>query len=243
IKQIYLTSQDCSTYQYNNTNLFNLVKVINDLDFKFFLRIGMLNPIFLIKDLNQMISIYNLNKVYKLLHIPIQSGSDKILKKMNRFYSISEIHNKINILKNKFPLLTFSTDIICGFPGETEEDFNETIKLIKWLKPEILNISKFTPRPGTNAKDMKQLNSRIIKERSIRLSKIFRDSLIDMNKHWEGWDGEVLILHSGEKKNQAFGRNLAYKNVFIENYIGEYGKFVHVKIDKADGFNLFGTLI
>ncbi|MFX0059439.1 MAG: tRNA (N(6)-L-threonylcarbamoyladenosine(37)-C(2))-methylthiotransferase, partial [Candidatus Heimdallarchaeota archaeon] len=192
IKQIYLTSQDCSTYQYNNTNLFNLVKVINDLDFKFFLRIGMLNPIFLIKDLNQMISIYNLNKVYKLLHIPIQSGSDKILKKMNRFYSISEIHNKINILKNKFPLLTFSTDIICGFPGETEEDFNETIKLIKWLKPEILNISKFTPRPGTKAKNMNQVNSRTIKERSIRLSKIFRESLINMNKHWAGWEGEVL---------------------------------------------------
>lgn len=243
IKQIYLTSQDCSTYQYNDTTFATLVKQINDLDFKFLLRIGMLNPSFLITDFDQLISIYHMNKVYKLLHIPIQSGSDTILKKMNRFYSISEIYDNINILKNQFPLLTVSTDIICGFPGETEKDFNDTIKLIQWLKPEILNISKFTPRPGTKAKNMNQVNSRTIKERSIRLSKIFRESLINMNKHWAGWEGEVLILHSGEKENQAFGRNLAYKNVFIENYIGDYGKFVNVKIDKVDGFNLFGTLI
>ena len=243
IKQIYLTSQDCSTYQYNDTTFATLVKQINDLDFKFLLRIGMLNPSFLITDFDQLISIYHMNKVYKLLHIPIQSGSDTILKKMNRFYSISEIYDNINILKDQFPLLTVSTDIICGFPEETEKDFNDTIKLIQWLKPEILNISKFTPRPGTKAKNMNQVNSRTIKERSIRLSKIFRESLINMNKNWAGWEGEVLILHSGEKENQAFGRNIAYKNIFIENYIGDYGKFVNVKIDKVDGFNLFGTLI
>lgn len=243
IKQLYLTSQDCSTYQHNNTTLAKLIKHIDNLEFKFFLRLGMVNPSFLINDLEQLISIYHLNKVYKLLHIPIQSGSDKILKDMNRFYSISELKDKFRELKKECPDLTISTDIICGFPGETEEDFNETINLIKWLKPEILNISKFTPRPGTKAKDLKQVNSRIIKERSIRLSKIFRESLIDMNKHWEGWEGEILILHPGEKENQAFGRNLAYKNIFIENYTGEYGKFVNAKIDMVDGFNLFGTLL
>jgi len=243
IKQLYLTSQDCSTYKYKDTNLAKLVKHLDNLDFKFILRLGMVNPSFLINDLDQLIAIFHLNKVYKLLHAPIQSGSDNILKKMNRFYSVSELKVKIRLLKKEFPDLTFSTDIICGFPGETEKDFNETINLIKWLKPEILNISKFTPRPGTKAKDMKQVNSRVIKERSIRLSKIFRKSLIDMNKHWEGWEGEILILHPSEKKNQVFGRNIAYKNVFIENYTRQYGEFVNVKIDKVDGFNLFGTLI
>ncbi len=243
IKQIYLTSQDCSTFKYNNINLFDLVKSITDLPFKFYLRMGMINPSFLINNLDQLISIFNLDKVYQFLHIPIQSGSNKILKLMQRPYLISQITDKIESLRNNFPYLTISTDIICGFPGETEYDFYRTINLIKWLKPEILNISKFTARPGTLAKKMNQIDSRTIKERSIRLSNIFRNSLININKNWEGWQGEVLILHQGSGENQAFGKNYAYKNVFIDDYNESYGKFVTVKIEKIEGFNLFGKLL
>ncbi len=243
IKQIYLTSQDCSTYRYNGTNLFELVRQIVDLNFKFFLRIGMINPSFLIDNLDQLFSIFKLNKVYQFLHIPIQSGSDKILKMMQRKYLNSDIIDKIGILRETFPNLTISTDIICGFPGETEDDFDRTIDFIKWLKPEILNISKFTPRPGTKAKKMEQLNSRIIKERSIRLSRVFRNSLITINEKWKDWEGKVLVLHEGTQKKQGFGRNYAYKNIFIDDYDGEFGEFVNVKIQKVDGFNLHGLII
>jgi len=243
IKQIYLTSQDCSTFKYNNINLFDLVKSINNLPFKFYLRMGMINPSFLINNLDQLISIFNLDKVYQFLHIPIQSGSNKVLKLMQRPYLISQITDKIERLRTNFPYLTISTDIICGFPGETEYDSYRTINLIKWLKPEILNISKFTARPGTLAKKMKQIDSRTIKERSSRLSNIFRNSLLNINKKWEGWQGEVLILHHGSGENQAFGRNYAYKNVFVDDYNNDYGKFVNVKIGKIEGFNLFGTLL
>jgi len=243
IKQIYLTSQDCSTFKYNDINLFDLVKAITDLPFKFYLRMGMINPSFLINNFDQLISIFNLDKVYQFLHIPIQSGSNRILKKMQRPYLISQIVDNIEILRTNFPFLTISTDIICGFPSETEYDFYRTINLIKWLKPEILNISKFTARPGTLAKKMNQIDSRTIKERSIRLSNIFRNSLSNINKKWEGWQGGVLILHHGSKENQAFGRNYAYKNVFIDDYNDEYGKYVNVKIEKIEGFNLFGKLL
>ena len=243
IKQIYLTSQDCSTFKHNNINLFDLVKSITDLPFKFYLRMGMINPSFLINNLDQLISIFNLDKVYQFLHIPIQSGSNKVLKLMQRPYLISEITDKIESLITNFPYLTISTDIICGFPGEKEYDFYHTINLIKWLKPEILNISKFTARPGTLAKKMNQIHSRTIKERSIRLSNIFRNSLIEINKNWEGWQGEVLILHQGTGENQSFGRNYAYKNVFVDDYNEIYGKFVNVKIEKIKGFNLFGKLL
>ena len=243
IKQVYLTSQDCSTYRYNGTNLLDLVRQIVDLNFKFFLRIGMINPSFLIENIYQLVSIFKLKKVYQFLHIPIQSGSNRILKIMQRKYLIPEIIHKIGILRDSFPNLTISTDIICGFPGETEDDFDGSIDFIKWLKPEILNISKFTPRPGTKAKDMKQLDSKIIKERSMRLTRVFRNSLVDMNKKWKDWKGEVLVLHEGTERNQAFGRNLAYKNIFINNYNSDFGIFVKVKIEKVDGFNLFGKVI
>jgi len=243
IKQIYLTSQDCSIYKYNNIKLVDIIREIVNLDFNFFLRVGMLNPRFLVENLDQLITIFNFKKVYQFLHIPIQSGSNNILEKMNRPYKISEIINQIEILRREFPFLTISTDIICGFPGETEEDFTKTIELIEWLKPEILNISKFTPRPGTKAKEMKQIAGKIIKERSNRISKVFRHSLASLNKEWENWKGEVLVLHEGEKKNQVFGRNFAYKNIYLSNYIGQFGTFIKVKIFKVDGFNLFGEII
>ncbi len=243
IKQIYLTSQDCGVYQYDGTQLSDLVNDINNLGFEFFLRIGMVNPSFLIKNLEQLISIFKLPKVYQFLHIPIQSGSNRILMKMQRKYLISDIVDKIDILRKEFPALTISTDIICGFPGETEYDFLRTENLIKWLKPEILNISKFTPRPGTEAKKMKQLNSKIIKDRSMRLSTIFRNSLEHINDTWINWEGEVILLHEGNEPSQAFGRNFAYKNVFLEGYDGDFGTYKKVRIDRIEGFNLYGKLI
>ncbi|MFX1260131.1 MAG: tRNA (N(6)-L-threonylcarbamoyladenosine(37)-C(2))-methylthiotransferase, partial [Promethearchaeota archaeon] len=243
IKQIYLTSQDCSIYNYNGKELVDLIRSIINLDNNFFLRIGMINPSFLIDKLDQLITIFKFEKVYQFLHIPIQSGSNKILELMRRPYLISDVTDQIEILRKKFPYLTISTDIICGFPGETEYDFYRTVNFIKWLKPEILNISKFTARPGTNAKKMKQLESNTIKERSRRLSKIFRNSLTCINKKWEGWKGEILVIRKSSEKGQAFGRNFAYKNVFINNYNDEYSKFVNIQINKIDGFNLFGKII
>ena len=243
IKQIYLTSQDCSTYMYNNTRLVDLVQEIVQLDFKFFLRIGMLNPKFIVDNFDQLISMFKLDKVYQFLHIPIQSGSDDVLKKMNRPYLISDIAEKLKILRKKFPYLTISTDIICGFPGESEEDFTHTIDLIKWLKPEILNVSKFTPRPGTKAKSMEQVNSKIIKKRSTILSNFFRESLSKINTNWQNWEGKILVLHEGTRSYQAFGRNYAYKNIFIENFKGVFGSFVNARIYKVEGFNLFAELI
>jgi MiaB-like tRNA modifying enzyme len=243
IKQIYLTSQDCSTYEYGSVKLIDLVSRIVELDYKFFLRVGMLNPKFLVDNFEQLLSIFKLKKVYQFLHIPIQSGSDSVLKRMNRYYVISDIAEKLNILRKEFPFLTISTDIICGFPGESEEDFAQTIDLIKWLKPEILNVSKFTPRPGTKAKNMEQIDSTIIKERSTLLSSAFRESLSDINAFWKNWEGEVLVLHGGLKSNQAFGRNFAYKNVFIENFEEAYGSFVEVRVYKVKKFNLFAKLI
>lgn len=240
IKQLYLTSQDCSIYDYYGIQLVDLVKKIVNIPKNFFLRIGMLNPRFLIKNLDQISTILSFDKVYQFLHLPVQSGSNAVLKIMQRPYIMSDIIEKISNLREKFPYLTISTDIICGFPGESEYDFYKTINFIKWLKPEILNISKFTPRPGTAAKKMKQLDNKLIKKRSNRLSKVYRNNLVDINEKWMDWCGKVLILHEGTIENQVFGRNFAYKNVFINNYKGEYGKFVDVKITKIDGFNLFG---
>ena len=243
IKQIYLTSQDCSTYRYDGYELVDVVREAVNLNYEFFLRIGMVNPSFLINNVEQLMAIFKLDKVYQFLHIPIQSASTEILKKMQRTYIIPDIIDQLDELRDKFPYLTISTDIICGFPGESEYDFHRTLNFIKWLKPEIINISKFTPRPNTKAKNMKQLDSKVIKDRSNRLSRVFRNSLSTPNKKWEGWEGKVLTLHEGSEVNQGFGRNFAYKNIYINKYEGEFGEFVNVKVIKVDGFNLFAEII
>ncbi len=243
IRQVYLTSQDCSVYEHNQTELYDLIKSINSLDYDFFLRVGMINPSFFYRGLDQLEAIYSLEKVYHFLHVPVQSGSDKVLKSMNRPYLLSELIDKFKKLKNTHPDLTISTDVICGFPGETEEDFQQTVDFIEWLKPEILNISKFGARPGTVAKKMEQLSSNLIKERSIRMTKVFRKTTQGINNKWKGWIGKALLLHPTSNENQAFGRNFAYKNVIIDDYKGEYGAFVRVKIKRVEDFNLYGAVI
>lgn len=243
IKQIYLTSQDCSIYEYDSTQLADLLRKIQNLPYDFLLRLGMINPRFLHQNLDQIIEILSFDKVYQFIHLPIQSGSSRVLRKMNRPYKISDIIGKIATLREKFPYLTISTDIICGFPAETEYDFYKTINFTKWLQPEILNISQFTPRPGTKAKKMEQLKSEVIKERSTRLSKVFWSSLDFLNDKWKGWEGRILVLHPGDEDNQAFGRNFAYKNVFLNDYQGDFGKFIKVRITDVKGFNLYGDII
>ncbi len=243
VKQIYLTSQDCSTYQYEGIRLIDLIKNINSINKDFFLRMGMINPSFLIKNTFQLEEIFMMKNIYHFLHVPIQSGSNIVLDRMQRPYHISDIVEPLESLREQFPFLTISTDIICGFPGETESDFYRTINFIKWLKPEILNVSKFTPRPGTKAKHMEQLDGKVIKKRSLRMSNVFRRCLEKMNDKWLNWNGKVLILHQGQKDGQVFGRNFAYKNVFIDDYKGNLGEFVDVKIIRVDGSNLFGTIV
>lgn len=242
VRQVYLTSQDCSTYQYGNIRLVDLIKDISSIKKDFFLRMGMINPSFLIENICQLEQIFKMRNIYQFLHVPIQSGSNLVLERMERPYLISDIVEPLEKLRKQFPFLTISTDVICGFPGETEYDFYRTINFIKWLKPEILNISKFTPRPGTKAKHMEQLDGKVIKKRSLRISNVFRMSLERTNEKWLNWSGKVLMLHHGQKEGQAFGRNFAYKNVFIEDYTGTFGEFVRVKITHVDGFNLFGTI-
>lgn len=242
IKQLYLTSQDCSTYEYQGTTLKDLTSQISNLNFEFFLRLGMLNPRFLLDHFNQLISILEMEKVYQFLHVPIQSGSNVILKKMQRTYRINPILEKLEILRIKLPFLTISTDIICGFPGESEHHFYKTINIIKWLRPEILNISKYTPRPGTKAKGMKQVDSKIIKDRSKRLTSVYRVLLEDLNEKWKDWHGKMLCLYYNESENYTFGRNFAYKDIILPDIKKGPGEFLTVKIDEVKGYKLIGKI-
>jgi len=166
--RINITSQDNAAYGKDRGKyLFPyLLKKILEIKGNFKIRIGMMNPENVLPILNELIEIYKNDKVLKFLHIPVQSGSNRILKKMGRNYKVEDFKKIVYAFKDEVKNICISTDIIVGFPGESEEDFNKTLNLIKEIKPGVLNISKFAPRPGTMASKMKQIRPDIIKRRS-----------------------------------------------------------------------------
>lgn len=153
-ERIYLTSQDCGCYGFDiGTNIIELLKkVLKEVKgTKILVRVGMMNPQWALKFLNELVEILNRPNMMKFLHIPVQSGSDKVLRLMKREYSIQQFREVVKRVRKEVKGVSISTDIIVGFPGETKQDFQKTIKLLEWLKPEVLNLTKFYERPGIEA--------------------------------------------------------------------------------------------
>ena len=171
---IKITATDCGCYGLDiGTNLPSLLKKIISLPGNFKIRIGMINPKYAKIYLNELIEIYKHEKVIKFLHIPVQSGSDKVLKLMKRQYKVKDFLEIVEKFRKEIPNICISTDIIVGFPNESHEDFEKTIVLVKKTKPDVLNISKFSPMPRTEAAKLKKLPSQIVKERSKKLHDLF----------------------------------------------------------------------
>ena len=135
-----------------------------------------MNPNTVLNRLDETIDAFDHEKVYKFLHLPVQSGDDKILKKMNRKYTVNNFLEIIRKFREKHQDITISTDIIPGFPSENDEQFYNTINLLKKVKPDIVNITRFSTRPLTQAKKMKEkIPTHIAKERSKLLTKLCKE--------------------------------------------------------------------
>jgi len=183
-KGIYLTSQDNGCYGFDiKTNLPELLQEISSVEGEFIIRLGMMNPWHLREIFPKLLETYENKKIMKFIHIPIQSGSEKVLRDMGRNEESVKIFKKIiSEFRKKFPDGTIATDVIVGYPIETEEDFKKTYELISETKPEVLNISKFSPRPKTRASKLKQLPSEIIKKRAKVLNDLYKDYIKKVEK-------------------------------------------------------------
>ena len=216
-REIWLTSQDCGAYgQDIGTDLPGLLMKILKIKKDFLLRIGMMNPNHALKFADELIEIYKDKRIFKFIHLPVQSGNDEILLRMNRKYKVEDFVSIIEKFRENFPQITVSTDIICGFPGETEEQFSDSLKLIEKIKPDVLNISKFWPRPKTLAANMKQIDVETKNERSRKMKELSRQITIERNKLWLNWEGEVYADEIREN-NDIVGRNFAYKQIVLPN--------------------------
>ncbi len=172
--EIRLTAQDTGCWGKDlGEKLPDLLKDVIVEKGNFKIRLGMTNPNYVLEYLKELIEIYKHPKMKKFIHIPLQSGSNKVLKDMKRKYRVAQFKRIVKKFRNEINKINIATDIIVGFPTETEKDFQKTLNLLKELKPEVLNISKFGLRRNTLAEKMKQLPSTEIKRRSIEIHKLW----------------------------------------------------------------------
>ncbi len=242
-KEIWITSQDNGVYNFKGYELPDILRGICKIDKDFFVRVGMMNPIHVKGILRGLIESYLDKKIYKFLHIPIQSASLRILGLMKRGYSPNTVRKMIDEFLEYFPSLTLSIDVIVGFPTEDTVDFDETIKFVQTIRPDIVNISKFGARPGTKASKFKQLNYSLVNRRCKQLVQIVRDISYKKNLKWLGWSGKCLIDEKGKKDGTWIGRNFAYKPIVVKSEQNIFGEFLNVEIVEAKSTYLLGKII
>ncbi|MCX8188816.1 MAG: tRNA (N(6)-L-threonylcarbamoyladenosine(37)-C(2))-methylthiotransferase [Nitrososphaeria archaeon] len=240
-KEFWLTAQDTSAYGIDSgTNLAELVEKVVEIDGQFYIRIGMMNPHHTLKILDKLIEIYKSPKVFKFLHLPVQSGSNRILKMMRRRYTIEDAEFIIESFRNVFPNITFATDIIVGYPGEEEDDFMKTLKFLEKTKPDIVNLSKFGKRPKTDVEINKECDVKVLKDRSRRVHELINRLQLEGNRKWIGWRGKILV---DEKIGEdSVGRNEYYKNIVLKEE-AELGTFLEVEVVDAAQHFLLGKIL
>ncbi len=179
--------------------------------------------------------------ICRYLHLPVQSGSDVILKKMNRVYTIGEYLEKIDILREAMPDIVLSTDVIAGFPGESEEDFQKTVDLLEKIRFDNAFLFKYSERSGTSACSLENfvpIDTRL--GRLNRLQELQRTITIEKSGELLGRTLGILITGPAKKPRQQAGRTEGNRMVILENTDFSPGSFVNVKITRADGWTHFG---
>jgi len=242
-KEIWLFSQDNGCYGFDmGTNIVELLQKIVVIEGEFFVRVGMMNPEWVLRSLPELIEVYRHPKVYKFLHVPVQSGDDGILKAMFRRYNVDEFRRVVEAFRKSIPNTTLATDVIVGLPGETAESFKNTLNLIEEIQPEVLNISRYWERENTAAARMTHMHHKHSKELSRKLDKFYNELAVKISKKWVGKTVSVLFTGLGSKKNQYRGRNIFYKPILVNSENNLLGKTKSVRIAAASKDHLLGEL-
>ena len=219
-KEILLTAQDTGCYGFDiGTDLARLLGMVVEVPGDFRIRVGMMNPDSLRDVLRPLVEAYRHPKVYKFLHLPVQTGSDALLKSMGRGYNVEEFESQVARFRMEHPRLTLSSDVITGFPGETEEDHWATVQLVRRLRPNVLNVTRFSSRPGTEAAEMAgQVVSRIAKERSRELARLRFEVAAEKNAIRKGERLEALVTEVG-KSGTVTCRDDSYTTIVVPGHL------------------------
>jgi threonylcarbamoyladenosine tRNA methylthiotransferase CDKAL1 len=239
-KEIWLTSTDNGCYGFDiNTDLPSLIDTVVEIPQDFKVRVGMMNPMYMARIRENLIKSFENDKVYKFLHIPVQSGSNTVLNDMKRGHTVETFRDVVKKARDRFPEFTISTDVIVGFPSETQEDFEKTVNLLKETRPDVVNLSKYSARPGTEAAEREQIDVSVVKKRSKEIFELINQISLENNQKWIGWRGDVLFDEKTEKGIK--GRNFAYKSIFVDENV-EIGQTHTIEITNVTKHSLVGKI-
>ena len=242
VKEIILLGQNVNAYSFKEKSkeyrISDLIKKLSSYNELKRIRYSTSHPRDMTDDLIECYSANN--KLMPLVHLPIQSGSNKILKLMNRKHTVEkyiEIYEKLIKIN---PKIKFSSDFIISYPGETDDDFNQTLSLVKKIKFNNSFSFIFSPRPGTRASNLEQISKEISKERLLKIQDHLFKFQLNMNQSFIDKSIDVLVENqiSGQKK--LFGRNQYMNGVIFEGNQNFIGKNVNIKIEHVNQNNLFG---
>ncbi len=237
--EITLLGQNVNAYKDNNYKLSDLILEIDKLPEIKRIRYTTSHPRDMTDDL---INVYGISKkLMPLVHLPIQSGSDKVLKLMNRKHLIRDFMKIYEKLKSINPKIEFSSDFIIGYPGENEEDFEATYDLIRNIK--FINSFSFifSPRPGTAASTLKPIDRKISLARLEKVQNLLFENQIKMNKSLEKKEIDVLVENKTNESTKFFGRSEYMTSVIFDGNDQDVGNIIKVKIDKSNQNTLFGV--
>ncbi len=240
--EIQLTGQDVASYYYRGKRLPDLLEEMASIEAEFKVRVGMMTPQFARAIIQGLLGLFPSERIYQFFHVPVQSGSDRVLHDMKRGYRASMFEGIAGKIREKLPMSTIETDIIVGYPTETEADFQETLSLLERVRPSSVNLSKFWPMPGTEASRLKPIDSRVVARRSRQAYELILELLERANEAWLGWEGEAIITEAGSKPGTWKGRNFAYKQVVVSSGESLLGRKVNVKVESVDSVNLYARL-
>lgn len=243
IKEVVITGIHVASYGKDFKNkymLIDLLEDINKIDGIERIRLGSLEPMLINKEFIDR--LLKLEKICHHFHLSLQSGCDDTLKRMNRRYSTEDFRQVVNILRNNYKDVILTTDIIVGFPEETDEEFEETYKFLSEIKFYKMHIFKYSPRKGTKAALMKsQVNGRTKEERSKRLLKLSDENQIEYNKNYIGKKVKVLFE---EKDNEGYykGHTDNYILVKVKSIENLDNKISEVLVEEANYTYITGKM-
>lgn len=244
VKEVMLLGQNVNSYGKTLTPIRSFTELLIELNkIRDLKRIRFMTPH--PRDItDDFLELYGkLDKLMPQLHLPIQSGSDKVLKDMNRHYDTEKYMYIVDKVKKIRPDISLSTDIIVGYPTETEEDFEKTLDIVKKVRYDSAFTFIFSPRPNTPAAKLKEIDENIVKDRFNRLTDLMNSIQLENHEGTIGNRYEILVESYNEREHTLEGRNPYGRLVVFDGEREDIGKIVEVEIEKINTFTSFGRMV
>ncbi len=242
-KEVTLVGQNVDSYGHDlpgHPDLADLLNELSSIDDLVRIRFLTNHP----KDISLKLieTMSSLNKVCEHLELPVQAGDDDILKAMRRGYTLEQYRELVHTIRRKIPQISLSTDLIIGFPGETEEQFEHNLSLVKEMKFDVVHAAAYSPRPGTIAQREYQdsIPAEVKKERLHKIEELQAAIAGEINSQLQGRQVEVLV--EGSKGGKWFGRTRSNKLVFFEDASDWLGQLARIQIKKTSPWSLKGRV-